>query len=191
MVNPNDPQSPIQSGKKGPSCWVIGGLSCIALMVMVVVFLAFIMLGTSSGRKFSTELASDAKSSMEIPKSMYQMSDIRGAVIRYQRKNNRYPVSISELYPIYLARKQELHSALDPNTNPDHVTFAYTEPAVNAPPSTIILKMRWDYVFKDRGEESHTAVVLTETLGGVMTQTQYVDGIERGRSSYDGGQDDD
>jgi hypothetical protein len=144
--------------------------------VIVMGYVALKLVSTPHGKAVYNQLASVWKSSKEIPKCSYQMEDIRGALVRYQMKNQQYPASLLDLTPKFLPNKRELHSVLDRSTDPNHVSFEYKRPAPNASGSTPVLNFEWDYVLTDRGQRTQTAFILSENLAGTMTQTQYVNG---------------
>lgn len=192
MINSGE-LPPITPPKKGPSCWLIGGLGCLAIFVAISVVLAFVVvksLGTPRGKTFVHEFGKVIKSASLIPDSSKRMVDIRGALVRYQLKKGVYPQALTDLVPDFLPDKSELHSPLDPVTDPTHQSFVYTRPAPNAPGSAKILVLTWSFNIDVGDKMTLTKEVLTETLDGHMEQTQYQDGKQIGQTAFEPDQSD-
>jgi len=75
--------------------------------------------------------------------------DIADALERYAKRNGKYPASLEELHPNFLANKAILHCPADPHPN-NTVSYEYYPPAIHAPGTTIVVQCRRHRVFEDQ-----------------------------------------
>ncbi len=68
---------------------------------------------------------------------------IRKAVVDYHEKHGRYPNALPDLISDGLIDAKVLHSDLDTDSRPDHVSWRYTKPAEGAPGKTPILRFHF------------------------------------------------
>jgi hypothetical protein len=188
LVNPEQ-QMPPQAKRKS-SCWSVASVGCLVLIV-VLAFLwgsAYLIIAHSPGgrqalHQVSAEINKALASAQLVPSTELEMDDIRGAVLRFHIKTGKYPASLNELSPDYLANKSELHSKLDTVSDTNHISFVYTRPAVTSLPSAVILSMSWQLSMDIQNKPQVTKFVLTETLGGQQEVTQYMNGKETVKQS--------
>jgi len=69
--------------------------------------------------------------------------EIFAAIDHYHASVGDYPDTLLQLVPKSLPDRAILHSALDPVTDPNHVTWTYIKPKPNASPSTIVLRLNY------------------------------------------------
>jgi hypothetical protein len=178
---------PIAPQKRAPSCWLIGGLGCLGFFTVLWISMAigfYQVLRTPNGKQLVREFGNVIAMSSKIPEAQKKITDIRGALIRYDLKNSVYPISLKSLQPDYLPDKSELHCALDSNPDPNHISFVYTQPSPGASSSTKILSLSWSMTMDSDHQQMIMQEVLTDTLGGRLIQSQYQDGKLIMRQSY-------
>jgi type II secretory pathway pseudopilin PulG len=107
---------------------------------------------------------------------------IRSAILSYDSANGQYPNTLTELVPKYLPDASELHSALDANPSPTHVSFTYAKPTSNATSTSPLVDIAF---VPDLGvtapntptpQMSTSQWFLSITVGGQLVQATYVNG---------------
>jgi len=129
------------------------------------------------GQELSETFHKALQASEKVPEAGKKMVDIQGALSRYNLKNGHYPATLTELVPDYLPDPSELHTSLDTNPDPKHISFVYTKPGVGAKPSTVILSLTWSLTIN--GTENGTSTLtqeLTDSLNGRVNELQFQDG---------------
>jgi hypothetical protein len=172
--NPDGTPLPTVGPKKSlNSCWLFGGIGCLA-----VVLLALLALGIGVNKVMHT---ASGKQLMDVPDCAQKMSEIQAALVRYQLKNGRYPQTLNQLNPDYLPSNSVLHTPLDTNHDPSHVSFTYYQPAPNAPPSTKVLCLQWHYAAAYPGQVKDQEELFTTYLDG----HQVVEFLSNGKLLYE------
>lgn len=111
-----------QPTKKGNSCLKIGGITCLTLLIVITV-LSYILY-----TKFAkTPIVSQMSGCMQ------NLSEISGALSRYDQKNNAYPNNLVDLYPTFLENKSNLHCPAD-SSPADAVSYTYKKPDKKSSP---------------------------------------------------------
>lgn len=121
----------LQSGRT--SCWVIGGLGCLGLLVIMVIGMYFL------GRAFQGTFGEIVKSAQEI-ESVFEprYDEVVEAIKQYLQDNNgKYPPNLQALVPKYLQA-----DALQPIVLSDgkQIKFVYKPPKPDDPPDTVVLE---------------------------------------------------
>jgi len=115
------------------SCWVLGGIGCLGLLIIGV--LAIVLGGRALfetvGKPVEQVLT---KAQVVVPKQRA----IYDALQRYAADNNgKYPQSLKQLVPKYVAEDPTQPIRLDDGTE---VRLVYKPPKPNAAPETVILE---------------------------------------------------
>jgi hypothetical protein len=115
------------------SCWVLGGIGCLGLLIIVVV--ASILGGRALMSNFGEPIRELAtKTQVIVPKQRA----IYDALQRYSAENNgKYPQSLKQLAPKYVAEDPTQPIQLDDGTE---VRLIYKPPKPDAAPETVILE---------------------------------------------------
>ena len=89
------------------------------------------------------------------------------AIGRYKSYTGSYPNKLEDLVPKYLENFNSMHSAVDTNRDPNHVSWEYFKPSQNADPSAPIL--REDYKMQNPATTDPNLAIqqsITITVGG-------------------------
>jgi hypothetical protein len=145
-IPPNNPPPggyyappPQNSGSSG--CWKAAGITCGVLFLLgILLVVGSVMWVKKSGiGETMTGVIASTKDGMDIQK----------AVVAYHDKKGKYPSALTDLVPDYIPERSTLHSALDPDSDPGHVTWKYTKPPAGASGKTPLLEL--DYEIKMKG----------------------------------------
>lgn len=115
------------------SCWVLGGLGCLGVLVIVLVALFFGVraLFESVGKPVEQVLTN---AQVVVPKQRAVFE----ALQRYAAENNgKYPQSLKQLAPKYVAEDPTRPIALPDGTE---VRLVYKPPKQDAAPDTVVLE---------------------------------------------------
>ncbi len=120
-----------QSGRT--SCWVIGGIGCLGLLIISVIAGFFLW------RAFEGTFGNIIESAREI-ESVFEprYEEVVDAIREYLQDNNgKYPPDLKALVPKYLQA-----DALEPVVLSDgkQIKFVYKPPKPNDPPDTVVLE---------------------------------------------------
>jgi len=173
---------PVQQNR-GPSCWAIGGIGCLVVIVVgIVVVLAVVksVFSTKEGRAFSSSFSSAMKTSVAAGSCTAAMPTIRSAILRYHGHEGTYPPNLKSLSPDYLPAGISLHCKVDKVDDPSHVTYQYFRPTEKTPQSAVLMKFSFDTTFSAGAGQSVTQTMTEQiTLGGqqsVVTQQTQTNG---------------
>lgn len=166
---------PSQPIRRGPSCWLVGSLTCLAVVVLVIIaiiagFASFTH--TATGKKFVGTFGSAMRDASQLPICEQNMMAIREAILRYKGHTGRYPDSLKQLSPTYLSDPSILHCPLDPNKDPSHVSYAYTKPTATTADNAPLLTMHWVLSFDAGPQTQSTDTEIILTFGGQIEQQQ-------------------
>ena len=115
------------------SCWLLGGIGCLGLLIVGVValFLGGRALVSTVGRPIEEVVT---KAQVVVPKQRA----IYDALQRYAADNNgKYPQSLKQLVPKYVAEDPTQPIRLHDGTE---IRLVYKPPKPNAAPETVILE---------------------------------------------------
>lgn len=146
------------------SCWILGGLGCLGLIVMA--FVGVYLLGRAiqqSGFGQMVKTASEAEQ-----KFKPRLSALYEAIRRYEQDNNgKYPPSLKSLIPKYLTEEAISPVVLSDGTKYE---FVYRPPKPNDPPDTVILEHKppVKLVFSLAGETAETHVTYQVRKDGTI-----------------------
>jgi type II secretory pathway pseudopilin PulG len=113
-----------------------------------------------------------------------QMASIIQALHQYRTDNGNYPKSLSGLVPKYLPVATVLHSPLDTNPDPTHVSYSYVKPFPSAPATTEVINITYSFDFGQAATPG-TGVkqVFAATLGGQLITATLQNGVEGQRTT--------
>lgn len=142
MTNETQPVEPTAPRAKS-NCAVAVGITCLVVLILGVLILLWIvrMLSTNPAFKQAyggAKLMAECQLHLQNPNSK---QDINDALERYRTRNGKYPAKLDELYPDFLEDKAVLHCPADPRPT-DVVSYGYTQPAVDAPGTTVVVECR-------------------------------------------------
>ena len=140
MINGDSPEqqqiTPVPTA--GQSCAMKAGFGCLAFSILGIIAFVWIF-----NMMIKIPNISSYKGCME------NMLAISGALDRYASRNDKYPAKLSDLHPDFLEQKQFLHCPAD-LSSVGKVSYDYTAPAMNAPPSTVLLTCKRHVIFQNR-----------------------------------------
>jgi type II secretory pathway pseudopilin PulG len=97
---------------------------------------------------------------------------VRTALAKYKSDTGHYPASLTDLVPQYLPNADALHTPADPNPDPTHVSFDYTQPSGTAPGSTPLLSYHSYMSMNVAGMTQKIDTKTTFTIDGQMNEDQ-------------------
>ena len=173
----NNPGQYVQSpppppAKKGPSCWLIGGLGCLVVFIIVAILFGIGAYKLATNPKVGGMFGKAMQYGINVSATEKSMMDIQQGMVKYKAKNGSYPKSLSDLAPDYLAAASDLHSPLDVNTDPTHVSYTYVKPAATAPPTTEFIDIKYtiDIGVQPSSTYNPPTSTLAMTLNGQLIQ---------------------
>jgi hypothetical protein len=122
---------PAKSSSGG--CWKAAGITCGVLVLLVIIAGFFIY---RAGKGIFGQ-------AMSIGKTAANGIKIQQGVVQYHTKNGKYPATLTDLVSDGEIDGKILHSDLDTDPNPGHISWTYTKPAEGSPGSTPILKYHY------------------------------------------------
>ena len=176
---PPAPPPPSPTAKKGPSCWLIGGLGCLVVIIGVGIaggIFYYNLMHSATGQKITATIQAATTTVTNMQTTDQQMQDIHAALLRYRAKNGHYPKTLNELSPKFLADQSVLHSPLDNNAGPSHISYKSVKPSPKAPPSTEAFCISYTMNLGMATPGGGLQEFLAETLGGKMIQAEYRNG---------------
>jgi hypothetical protein len=157
-----------RTGQQGrTSCWVLGGLGCLGLLILA--FVGIYLLGRAFQRSFGESIQQAQQMEMKVEprlKSLYQ------AIQRYTADHNgKYPPNLQALVPKYLDKEALQPIAIDEKTQ---VKIIYKPPKPSDPGDVIILEHQPPIVFKITmfGETVETRITLQVQKDGRIASLQ-------------------
>lgn len=134
-IPPNQPPSNSNSG-----CLKAFGITCGVLLVLAIVggifAVRFVKNSMADKHGLFGQIAGIGMTSAN-------GVQIQKAVVAYHDKHGHYPDTLMDLVSDGQIDGKILHSDMDPNPNPGHVSWQYTKPAEGAPGNTPILKFHF------------------------------------------------
>lgn len=121
-------------------CWKAFGITCGVLLVLGVIVIFFAARFVKDSVKDRHGLFGQIAG---IGMTAANGAAIQQAVVQYHQKHGRYPDALSALVSDGLIDGRVLHSDMDPDPSPGHVSWRYTKPAEGAPGSTPLLKFHF------------------------------------------------
>jgi hypothetical protein len=178
-MNPNfqpqqfQPQPYQQPKRSGAGCWVGGLVGCLLIIIIGVLVVFFSVRQAIKGSSgFMQGFQGAVKSTQDMVQCVQQMRIVDQALNRYNADHGSYPPNLSALVPSYIPTQSELHCGLDPNTNPNHVSFTYFRPPAGAPKSTTVLSISGSYTMTVAQQSQSIKTTETMALDGTTQQSQ-------------------
>lgn len=142
MANSPDQKPAASGGIKVSGCVQALGLSCSMLMLLIVV-LSLVMgkVLENMGQNPSPHTTFGAEAGMVL--TVEDGQQIFDALSHYHASEGTYPDSLLQLVPQSLPDKSVLHSPLDTDSDPNHVSWVYIKPAPNAPSDAVVLQLAY------------------------------------------------
>ncbi len=149
------------------SCWVIGGLGCLGLLVLLVIGMYLL------GRAFQQTFGGVIQMATEIEQVFEpRFQKVTTAIQRYLQDNNgKYPPNLQALVPKYLQAEDLQPIELSDGTK---IEFVYKAPKPNDPPSTVVLEHNppVSIPIEMMGEKVDTRITYQFTKDGRIEQRQ-------------------
>ncbi|GBC93176.1 hypothetical protein HRbin15_01664 [bacterium HR15] len=149
------------------SCWVLGGLGCLGLLILAAVFIY--LLGRTVQKTFGETIKQAAQIEQVVEP---RLKAIYRAIQRYAADHNgKYPPSLQVLVPKYLSKEMLQPVAIDEKTQ---VKIIYKPPKPTDPDDTIILEHQPPITMKMSmfGETVETHITLQIQKDGRVSQMQ-------------------
>ena len=123
-----------QPVRKPRSCWLVGGITCLTLLIITIGLVYFLYVKFSKTPMFRNTFSS----ATQMAQCMPHLAEASGALTRYKQKKGAYPEKLVDLYPTFLDDKTNLHCPAD--TSPiDNVSYTYKKPDMKTPSSDIVV----------------------------------------------------
>jgi hypothetical protein len=167
------PPNQRQPSKGG--CWMWGGIGCLVLIILVIAAgaIGFYQLKHSKqGQAMMGGFNSAMNTGQEIADNAAKMKLIHDALVKYKTDNGNYPASLTDLVPKYLVAVSALHTSSDPNTDPNHVSFTYTQPPADASGETPLVSSHVVTTMNIMGSTAKIDDKMTYMVNGRMAQDQ-------------------
>jgi hypothetical protein len=167
-MNPVPPGYPVQQ-RRGPSCWAVGGIGCLVVIVVGIVFLIAIVgvvVKSPAGKDIGSSLRSNIKTAFASASCVVAMPAIREAILRYHDHTGNYPNKLTDLSPDYLPSGTSLHCSVDKSDDPSHVTYQYFKPTDKTPQSATLLSFFYVQTTKAGTFQQSQTITEVMTLGG-------------------------
>ena len=174
MSYPNPYNPPPPPAKQGPSCWLFGGLGCLAILIIGGALIGLMVNKAIHSPGFEGFIATAKATAENTIEVQSKMAVIREAVVEYKSKKGHYPDSLQKLVPDYLPDDSSLHAKVDVNPNPDHISFNYTKPALDAANSTEFLDITYTMNLSFPGQTAQTMPEIKQTKKKTATATCHV-----------------
>jgi hypothetical protein len=174
----NMPPSYIPPGppvRRGPSCWLIGGLTCLGIVVLVIIAVIVMTVAfthSPAGKKFTSGFGSAVREGTVAGMCRKNMQTIQGAIVRYHDHTGHYPSQLTDLLPDYLTDRAILHCSLDTNPDPDHVSYVYSKPTASTASNAPLLTLHWQMNMEMMGTSQTLDETEIVTLAGNPTHQQ-------------------
>lgn len=175
MTSDFQPLSPQSRTNSGPGCWLWVPVGCFAFLLASALMagLGLKMAYQSKGSLvIAKTFAGVMRQGQEMTASVEQMKVINRAMHVYRAGNGVYPVNLTSLVPAYLPDMSTLHSPLDLNLNPSHLSFQYMRPAANALGSTPCLSVTGTYLLTVGAMTQKISTTCRMSLDGSLQRTQ-------------------
>lgn len=130
------PPSPANSG----GCWKAAGITCAVLIVLGAIAVFFGVRAVKDAMHHGTGIFGQA---MSLGTTVGNGLKLQRAVVQYHKMNGKYPASLMALVSDGQIDGKLLHSRLDPDPSPGHISWTYTKPSEGAPGDTPILKLHY------------------------------------------------
>jgi hypothetical protein len=168
--------------KKGPSCWAVGGIGCV-VVILIFVILGFVAFQKIMHSKEGKDLIGTMQNAMQGAKEAVaceqKLQQIDGALVRYHEKNGSYPSSLSYLIPAYLPDPSVLKCDL-PDADPTKSPFVYTKPTSSSSSTDKLVNFVWADKISMGGQTTTMRTDYYFTVGGKeMVQQATVDSTGR------------
>lgn len=142
MTNVDYPTQPGPPKSKS-NCFVVGGVTCLVLLVVFVLIAIWAFRAMVHNPAFKqaftgVKLATECQLHLQ---STSGDQDIYHALDRYKTRYGKYPQKLDELYPTFLKDRSVLHCPADTRPN-DVISYEYTPPAVNASGTTVVVECK-------------------------------------------------
>lgn len=129
---------PTRSNSGG--CWKAVGITCGLLVILGIVGIFFTVRYAKQAMRSGTGIFGTVGKAMQSAK---EGQTIQKAVVQYHTQHGKYPDDLMTLVSDGLLDGRNLHSGLDSDPNPGHISWVYTKPAGGAPGKTPILSMHY------------------------------------------------
>lgn len=152
----------------GFGCRKVVGMSC--MMLMLIGFTCTMILGDLVEKQISSNRRS--------PNTMFgqlmnmSASGVRGqaivhALVHYHAREGVYPKNLISLVPEMIPDARLLHNDLDTDSDPDHISWTYSQPAPTVSPGTVVLRDDYQIPYPG-GDKNHGPIPyeLSLTLDG-------------------------
>ncbi|MGO8669964.1 MAG: hypothetical protein ACLQVD_01125 [Capsulimonadaceae bacterium] len=170
------PPPPPQSNSGG--CFKALGITCAVLLVLGLIGGVLIFQAVKTQMSNPSSVFSQ---SMKIGMAAQSGPIICRAIAQYKAANGTYPPNLQALVPQYLPDKSVLHSSLDPNPDPSHISWTYTPPAAGAAATTPMLSLPYHITVSAGGKtQTVPGQILFDANGQPIRQTTFQNGYGGG-----------
>jgi hypothetical protein len=156
---------------------VIGGVTCVVVFLAIAVtcsILVYSFMHSKTGQQAMKGINQAAGTAKYLPDADQKMREVYDAIERYKGHTGHYPTNLQQLEPDYLADPNALHSKIDADPDPSHVTFEYTVPTDSTPKDAAILQYKWVFKMTISGMTQVQTQIFKMSLDGQETKSSQV-----------------
>jgi hypothetical protein len=123
---------PPQQNSGGGGCLKAAGITCGVLILLCVIGgILFANWWKGQMHNPNSVLGQTFNQTMKVTQAGMDGTAIHTAVVDYKNKTGAYPANLEALVPNYIDGKK-LHSDIDPNTSPGHISWKYIRPGATS-----------------------------------------------------------
>lgn len=154
-------------------CWKAVGITCGLLIILGIIGIFFAVRYTKEALHSGTGIFGTIGKAVQSAK---EGQTIQKAVVAYHTQHGKYPDDLMTLVSGGLLDGKNLHSDLDTDPNPGHVSWKYIKPAEGAPGKTPILKLQYKITIpgaNTQQSQEGTMVINLDGTSGSSTESNY------------------
>jgi hypothetical protein len=159
---------PQNRGGGSGGCLKAAGITCGVLLLLGVVLVLFSVMAVKKQLQ-NPDIHNPVGAGIAAGISATNGMKIQQAIVRYHQQTGKYPANLNALYPNYLTDGKILHSPLDSNPNPGHISWTYIKPAEGADPKSPLLRLPYEINMTIGGSTSSQKQEIVINLDGTET----------------------
>jgi hypothetical protein len=160
------PPPPNKGG--GGGCLKAAGITCGVLLLLGVVLVLFGVMAVKKQMQ-NPDPHNPFGAGIAAGISAANGMKIQQAIVLYHQRTGKYPSNLNALYPDYLPDGKVLHSPLDDNPNPGHVSWTYIKPTEGEDPKSPLLRLPYEIRMNVGGSTSSQKQEIVINLDGTTT----------------------
>lgn len=157
------PHSPPSSSG---GCWKAAGITCGVLLLLGIVA---VVIGGLAVRRAVHNHSGMFGTFMNIGTTIGNGVKIQRAIVQYHTTHGRYPDTLTDLVADGDIDGKILHSPLDPNSDPGHISWTYHRPTATSAPNAPLLTMHYTLTIPGANTQQTTGSDIVINLDGTTS----------------------